>query len=188
MSGSIHSKMSVVLTSLSSSQKIRGQKPPGTGNVCAHTPCIIAQYLLTYEPIQGPSFLATQEAHYIPHWRLSWWADDTRQSRKQRLRLTLYGWVDLILGPVLSAMETSATESGIAFVGRLESDKWKVGDVPMPAIAGSGPGRTMASLSSNTLLLKVWPPWLPCLCPSFTTMNIPYWTVKLFPYYLLFLG
>lgn len=35
-------------------------------------------------------------------------------------------------------MDTSTAESGIAFVGQLESDKWKVGDVPLPAAAGSG--------------------------------------------------
>lgn len=58
-----------------------------------------------------------------------------------------------------------------------ESDKWKVGYVqpcmPMPAEAGSGPGRAMASLSSDTLLLKTkpssWLLWLPCLHSSFTT-------------------
>lgn len=45
----------------------------------------------------------------------------------------VWGLVDLILGPVLSAMDTSAAKSGIALVGRLESDKWKVGDVYAPA-------------------------------------------------------
>lgn len=157
MSGSIHSKMPMVLTSLSSSQKIRGQKPAGAGNVCAHTPCIIVQYFVIYEPILGPSFPETQEAHCIPHWWLSWQAYDTRQSRKQKLWFTLRGLVDLILGPVLSTMDTSTAESGTA-CRQLESDKWKVGDVPLPAAAGSGPGSMMASVSSNTLLLKVWPP------------------------------
>lgn len=81
MSGSIHSKMPVVLTNLSRLHKIRGKTPPRVGggrNVCTHSPHSIAQYLLTYDPVQGPSFPETQEAHGVPHWRLSWWADETR--------------------------------------------------------------------------------------------------------------
>lgn len=40
----------------------------------------------------------------------------------------------------------------------------------------------MSSLFSDMLLLKVraslWSLWLPCLCPPFTTLSIPYWRSK----------